>query len=74
MVADVGFELGERSLSLHELQTLAPGFTFDLGRDLRQAVQIRANGMLIGTGELVDIDGRIGVVVTSLLSRTEQLN
>jgi type III secretion protein Q len=70
----LSFDLGERTLSLHELQTLAPGFTFDLGRDVRQAVQIRANGMLVGDGELVDIDGRIGVVVTSLVSRTERLN
>jgi type III secretion protein Q len=70
----VSFDLGERSIPLHELQSLAPGYTFDLGRDLRRSVQVRANGMLIGEGELVDIDGRLGVVVNTLLSGMEGLN
>ncbi|MFC4160044.1 type III secretion system cytoplasmic ring protein SctQ [Chitinimonas lacunae] len=57
------FDLGERSLTLAELRTLAPGHTFDLGRDPRHAVVIRANGRQVGEGELVEIDGRIGVAV-----------
>jgi type III secretion protein Q len=68
----VSFDLGERSMPLHELRSLAAGFIFDLGRELRQAVHIRANGMLIGEGELVDIEGRIGVVVTTLLPAAEK--
>jgi flagellar motor switch/type III secretory pathway protein FliN len=60
------FDLGERVVSVGELRTLAPGFTFDLGRQLRRAVTIRANGMAVGEGELVEIDGRIGVSVLSL--------
>ncbi len=65
----LSFDLGERSVTLGELQAIAPGYTFDLGRDLRQAVIIRANGMRIGEGELVDIEGRTGVAVLSLSSR-----
>ena len=60
------FDLGERSVTLGELKSLAPGFTFDLGRELRRVVTIRANGMPIGEGELVDIDGRVGVSVLTL--------
>ncbi|MDB5798424.1 MAG: Type secretion inner rane protein [Paucimonas sp.] len=60
------FDLGQRSLALAELQRLAPGYTFDLGRDVRRAVTVRANGMAIGEGELVEVDGRIGVAVLSL--------
>jgi type III secretion protein Q len=65
------FDLGERSVPFGELEAIAPGYTFDLGRDLRQAVIIRANGMVIGEGELVDIDGRTGVAVLSLSRRPE---
>jgi type III secretion protein Q len=65
----LSFDLGERSVTLGELQAIAPGYTFDLGRDMRQAVIIRANGMRIGEGELVDIEGRTGVAVLSLSSR-----
>ncbi|MDB5840445.1 MAG: Type secretion inner rane protein YscQ [Herminiimonas sp.] len=60
------FDLGERMVTLGELRSLAPGFTFDLGRDLRRAVTIRANAMPIGEGELVEIDGRVGVSVLTL--------
>jgi type III secretion protein Q len=65
------FDLGERVLSLGELQMVAPGYVFDLGRDLRQCVTIRANGMRIGEGELVDIEGRTGVAVLSITGQPE---
>lgn len=57
------FDLGEREISLGDLRTLQPGYLFNLGRDPRSTVSIRANGRLIGDGELVDIEGRVGVSV-----------
>ncbi len=60
------FDLGERQLTLSELMVLGPGHVFDLGRELRRAVIIRANGKVIGEGELVDVDGQVGVAVLSL--------
>ncbi len=60
------FDLGERQLTLSELMAVGPGHVFDLGRELRRAVLIRANGKVIGEGELVDVDGQIGVAVLSL--------
>ena len=60
------FDLGDREIALAELQTLQPGYIFNLGRDPRGSVNIRANGKLIGEGELVDIEGRIGVCVLRL--------
>nr|WP_302174058.1 type III secretion system cytoplasmic ring protein SctQ [uncultured Hydrogenophaga sp.] len=61
------FDLGDREVSLGELQALLPGYVFHLGRELPACVCIRANGRPIGEGDLVDIDGRIGVVVLRLL-------
>jgi type III secretion protein Q len=60
------FDVGEREIALGELRTLQPGYVFNLGRDPRGAVSIRANGRLVGEGELVDIEGRIGVSVLRL--------
>lgn len=61
------FELGERHLTLGELRRLQPGETFDLERPLADGpVIVRANGALLGTGELVEIDGRIGVTLRSV--------
>jgi type III secretion protein Q len=65
------FDLGERVLPLGELQLVAPGYVFDLGRDLRQGVIIRANGMRVGEGELIDIEGRTGVAVLSITGQLE---
>ncbi len=63
----LSFDLGDRVLSLAELRQLQPGAVFDLQRPLQDGpVMIRANGALLGTGSLVDIDGRIGVCIASL--------
>jgi type III secretion protein Q len=61
------FELGERQLTLGELRLLQPGQTFDLARPLVEGpVVVRANGAWLGTGDLVEIDGRIGVTLRAL--------
>jgi type III secretion protein Q len=39
---------------------------FELGRPVRSAVNIRANGKLIGEGELVDVDGQMAVSILNL--------
>lgn len=60
------FDLGERMITLAEIRSLAPGYVIELGRDIRRAVTIRVNGRKIGEGELVDIDGYIGVSLLSI--------
>lgn len=63
----LSFDLGDRSLSLAELRQLQPGAIFDLQRPLSDGpVMIRANGALIGTGSLVEVDGHVGVCVATL--------
>ena len=59
----LSFDLGERTLSLGELRSISSGYVFELGRNIRNSVFIRANGKHIGEGELVDIEGNIGVSV-----------
>jgi type III secretion protein Q len=62
------FDLGERMVTLAELKTVAPGYIFELGREPRRAVTIRVNGKKIGEGELVEIDGNIGVSILAINS------
>lgn len=62
----LSFDLGERTLSLAELGSIQMGYVFDLALPVSRAVTLRANGMRIGEGELVDIDGRIGVAITRI--------
>jgi type III secretion protein Q len=61
------FSLGERQVTLGELRHLQPGEVFDLARPLAGGpVMVRANGRLFATGDVVDIDGRVGVTLRAL--------
>ena len=63
----LGFDLGERLITLDRLRTLAPGEVFELDRPVADGcVRIRANGMDVGLGELVEVDGNIGVRLKAL--------
>lgn len=65
----LSFDLGEVSMTLAQLRALQPGQTVDLGHPLAGAVRIRANGALVGEGDLVEIDGQIGVSVRHVFRR-----
>lgn len=64
------FDLGERSIAMGTLKTLAPGEIFALDRPIADGcVRVRANGRPVGIGDLVEIDGHIGVMLRSFGSR-----
>ncbi|ALM86429.1 hypothetical protein ASB57_28960 [Bordetella sp. N] len=63
----LGFDLGARTMPLGEVRRLRPGQTLVLYCESATApVSIRANGQCIGHGELVEIDGRLGVRIVNL--------
>ncbi len=57
--------LAEKEMTLKEAEALAPGVLVPLERDATAPVQLAVNGRILGEGELVDIDGRLGVRVLS---------
>jgi len=59
-------QLGTTALSLRQIGELAPGAIVALGRPLAGPFEVRAAGRLIGRGELVDVDGELGVRIVSL--------
>ena len=58
--------LGTTRLSLRQLAELAVGSIVPLGRPLAGPFELRAAGRVLGRGELVDIDGELGVRIISL--------
>ncbi len=62
----LSFDLGHTTLTLGELQSLQPGEVLQLARTANEYVTIRAHGAAIGTGQLVDMDGRLGVSISQL--------
>lgn len=61
------FDLGELVLPFRDIQALTQGYVIDLKAPLNRAVTIRSMNKVIGAGELVDIDGRLGVRIVKLL-------
>lgn len=60
------FEAGRVELPLGELETLGEGHVFTLDRTLPEAVDIVAQGRIIGRGEIVALDGFAAVRITAL--------
>jgi hypothetical protein len=63
---EVTVSLGTTRLSLRQLAELALGQVVALGRPLSGPYEVRAAGRLVGEGELVDIDGELGVRIVSI--------
>ena len=59
--------LGKKSISLKDLFQLKQGQVIDLERPPSEVVDLVANGQLVGRGELVEIDGKLGVRILKML-------
>ena len=57
--------------TVKEVERIKPGYVFELKHKAIGQVEIHANGTLIGTGELVQIEDRAGVRVTKLYGQTK---
>ena len=68
---DLMFEVGQQQMSAAELQGIQPGYIFELDRPIEQPVKIRANGKFIGECQLVQIENRLGALVTRLVDSNE---
>lgn len=64
---ELSVELARFSLTLGELQRTAPGDVLVTGRRIGDAVTLRVADTALAEGELVDVDGEIGVRITRLL-------
>ncbi len=62
----LSFEIAEVSLTVGELRSMRVGQILSTGKLLGERVMIQASGRAIGRGELVNLDGEIGVRVLEL--------
>ena len=61
------FDLGRLELTLAELRQLGPGAVLELPGTADAPVRLPVGGRCIGTGELVEVEGRAGVRVLRIL-------
>lgn len=60
------FDAGRMELPLRTLETIGEGYVFTLDRPMTDAVDIIAQGRVIGRGEIISVDGLSAVRVTVL--------
>ena len=65
------FIIDQFQTTVKELERIKPGYVFELKHKAVGQVEIHANGTLIGTGEMVQIEDRAGVRVTKLHGQTK---
>jgi type III secretion system YscQ/HrcQ family protein len=58
--------LGKKTLSIKEILSLKKGQVLELNRFPNEAVDLVANGKLMAKGELVEIDGKLGVRIIKI--------
>jgi flagellar motor switch/type III secretory pathway protein FliN len=66
----VRVEMGAVTLTVREWASLAPGDVIALGRRVSEPVLLRTAGLEIGRGELVDLDGELGVRIRERVKPT----
>jgi flagellar motor switch/type III secretory pathway protein FliN len=66
----VRVELGSVSMSAREGAALKPGDVLQSGRRIGERVLLRTGGQVVARGELVNVEGELGVRVIELGSDT----
>ena len=64
----VRVEVGTISLTAAEWAALAPGDVIETGRRINEPVVLRVAGREVARGELVEVEGELGVRIREILS------
>jgi type III secretion system YscQ/HrcQ family protein len=67
----VRVELGSVSMTAREWARLRPGDVIEIGQRIAEPVTLRIAGRAVARGELVDVEGELGVRVRELVSAGE---
>ena len=62
-------ELGRLSLSARELLSMRVGHVIELDRSHGDPLDVSVNGRAVARGELVEVEGRLGVRIERLVGR-----
>lgn len=72
IAVDVKTVLGKSSIKVSDLLKLGRGAVVELDRRVGEAVDIYVNNKLIGRGDLMVVDGRLGVTMTEIYKSNQK--
>jgi len=70
---DVTVEVGRTKMSIGELLSLSKGSIVDLKKTSGESVDVFVNGKLLGKGEVVVVNERLGVRVNKIVAPLERV-
>jgi flagellar motor switch protein FliN/FliY len=70
---DISIEIGRTKMSIGDLLSLSKGSIVELKRTAGEAVDIYVNGKLLGKGEVVVVNERLGVRVLKIVAPIERV-
>ena len=65
---EIAVRLGSARLTIAEIAALAPGAVVELDRAVGDPVDVLVNDRLVARGELVVVEGRVGVTITAIVA------
>jgi len=68
----VRVEIGAATMTAHDWSALRPGDVLGLGSRVGSAVTLRVSGIAVAEGELVDLEGEVGVRIQRRLAATSR--
>ena len=70
---DISIEIGRTRMSIGELLSLGKGSIVELKKSAGDSVDIFVNGKLLGKGEVVVVNERLGVRVNKIVAPVERV-
>jgi flagellar motor switch protein FliN len=70
---DISVEIGRTKMTIGELLALSKGSIVELKKTAGDAVDIYVNGKLLGKGELIVVNERLGVRVAKIVAPVERV-
>lgn len=70
---DISVEIGRTKMTIGELISLSKGSIIEVKKTAGEAVDIYVNGKLLGKGEVVVVNERLGVRVVKIVAPVERV-
>jgi len=70
---DISVEIGRTKMTIGELLSLAKGSTLELNKIAGESVDIYVNEKLLGKGDIVVVNERLGVIINEIVTPKERV-